>query len=178
MKTPELETISLFSKDLTLNLTINQISKELKKSYAFTNKYVREFLDKGILSKKIVGSAVLCSLNYSNEKTLGLLMLNSIEDKTQFLKKIDASTKKVVGLLKEAPGLLSLFITKNEYFLVCEDKERANTYLSKIGGAAKPKITLLEKNEFKIGFRSINLKNTIIMEGYEKFWKLISEMLT
>ena len=182
MKTPELETVRIFSRDIFLNLTINQISKELNKSYAFTNRYVRDFLSEGILAKKVVGSAILCSLNFSNEKTLGLLMLNSIEEKARFTQKAD---KKVLGLLqqlKKAHGLRSLFISGDKISMICEKKQETESFLDefmkKSGSKNSADIILMDENEFRLAFRSIDFKNTVIMEGYEKFWKLIAKMVS
>jgi len=180
MKTPELETISIFSKDLNLNLTINQISKVLNKSYAFTNKYVRDFLDEGILSKKVVGSAILCSLNFSNEKTLGFLMLNAIEEKRKFLERADKKTIKNISSLSTTPTIRSLFIVNSNYYVVCDDKQAATNFLKaelkKL--QLKPNnVVILDQNGFKISFRGIDLENTAILEGYENFWKMISAMM-
>ncbi|PLW79787.1 hypothetical protein C0585_05905 [Candidatus Woesearchaeota archaeon] len=177
MKTPELETINLFSKDLTLNLTINQISKELNKSYAFTNKYVRDFLDEGILSRKIVGSAILCSLNFSNEKTLGLLMMNSIDDKMNFMKKSNPKMLSLSIQLASTPTLKSLFLLNNKFHIICEDKKLASDYFDSISKTINKNITLLDQNEFKLGVKGFDLKKITILEGYERFWKLISEII-
>ena len=43
MITEQFEIIRAFSRGLTIELTINQIAKIIKKSYAFTNKYTHEF---------------------------------------------------------------------------------------------------------------------------------------
>lgn len=180
MKSPELETISIFSKDIFLNLTINQISKEIDKSYGFTNKYIRDFLDDGILSKKIVGSAILCSLNFSNEKTLGLLMLNSIEEKMNFLQKNDKKIKNTLQEIQKLPAKQTIFLSNNQFHIICEDKEKINQYLTnnpKLTSTISDQITLLDNNEFKLNFKKIDMKNLVIFEGYEQFWRLISDMM-
>lgn len=180
MKTPELETISIFSKDLTLNLTINQISKQLNKSYAFTNKYVRNFLDEGILTKRIVGSAILCSLNYSNEKTLGLLMLNSIDNKMVYVSKSNSKILQTISLLKSAPTIKSIFIKNNKTYIVCDQKELVQTHIKKLGKQISLKqsdIILFDTNEFQLNVKELELNKIIIMEGYEVFWKLISDIM-
>ena len=177
MKTPELETISIFSKDLALALTINQISKKLDKSYAFTNKYIRDFLDDGILQKKVVGSAILCSLNFSNEKTLGLLMLNSIEEKQQFLQKTDKKTIELIKEIKKTHGIKSVFFINGNINLICENKAQTTLLLSNITNQ-NHKITIVDENEFKLGFKTLDMQNLTIIEGYESFWRLISEMMS
>ncbi|MBR9691051.1 hypothetical protein GOV08_05200 [Candidatus Woesearchaeota archaeon] len=182
MITPEFEAIKLFSTELSLNLTINQISKELKKPYASTNKYVRDLIDAGIFNKKVVGSAILCSLNYTNEKTLGLLMLNSIGQKTEFLKKTDKKNIAIIESIKNIQSIKSLFITDDKYVLVCEDKILAKTLLeelkSKNTRLKQADILLLDQNGFRLKVKSFNMKTTVVIEGYEAFWRLISEMMT
>lgn len=174
MKTPELETISIFSKDLFLNLTINQISKKLDKSYAFTNQHIKSFLDEGILQKRVVGSAILCSLNFSNERTLGLLMLNSIVEKQA--QKIDKKIESIVSNIKKAKGVKSIFLAKDTVTIICENKDELQTHLLK--NSNNQNVTLIDINEFKLSFKNIDMKNVTIIEGYESFWRLISEMMS
>lgn len=174
MKTPELETISIFSKDLTLNLTINQISKELNKSYAFTNKYIREFLSQGILTKKVVGSAILCSLNFTNENTLGLLMMNSIHNKIEFVNKAPKKLLNEFNIIKNIPSIKSILYSKSKFIIICEDKKIVDKHVKGFKGLS---VTLLDQNEFQLNMRGLDLDKTIIMEGYEAFWKLISEVM-
>ena len=177
MKTPELETIGLFSKDLALSLTINQISKKLDKSYAFTNGHIRTFLDEGILQKKVVGSAILCSLNFSNEKTLGLLMLNSIEEKQHFVSKVDHKTLEFIKEIRKNHGIKSIFFSKDTINIICENKAETQIILSKIKNP-NHKIAITDENEFKLGFKNLDMQNITIIEGYESFWRLISEMMS
>ncbi len=176
MRSPELQAISVLSKDLNLNLTINQLSKELKKSYGFTNKYINEFIDEGILSKKVVGSAILCSLNFSNEKTIGLLMLNSVDEKIAYMKTADKKTKETLDIIKNTPSIKTFFLADGKINVICEDKAAAQAYLME--HLSNQKITILEKTEFKLQLKNLDLKNTVIIEGYEQFWRMISEMMS
>ena len=81
--TGQFEIINEFSKGLEVELTINQISKNIGKSYAFTNKYVHELVKLDVIKTKIVGSAILCSLNFHNEITIASLVYNSIKQNGQ-----------------------------------------------------------------------------------------------
>lgn len=179
MRSPELQAINVLSKDISLNLTINQLSKELGKSYGFTNKHINDFLDEELLSKKIVGSAILCSLNFSNEKTLGLLMLNSIEEKIEYLKSADKKKLQTIETLKKMPYLKSLFITDGKFIIVSHDKIQDLNFLNTIltsENIKKSDVTLIDQNEFKLQLKNLNLKKTTIIEGYEQFWRMISDM--
>lgn len=172
----ELKTISIFSTDLSLDFTINQISKALNKSYAFTNKFIRNLLDENILNKKIVGSAILCSLNFANEKTLGLLMLNSIERKNQFLQKSDKNKHKIIQVLKNAPNIKTIFFSDNKFKIITDDKQKLKSFLKASKIEKSVNFQLIDSNEFKLAISSLNMRNTIILEGYEIFWKLVAQM--
>lgn len=74
------EIINIFSKELGKELTINQISKELKKSYGSINGYIHELVKLNIINAKPIGSSILCSLNYSTETTIAYLVFNSINN--------------------------------------------------------------------------------------------------
>jgi len=80
MNTEQFDIIKAFSTGIGVDLTINQISKIIKKSYASTNKYTHELIEQGVLKKKVVGSAILCTLNYSSNKTIACLVFLSISD--------------------------------------------------------------------------------------------------
>jgi hypothetical protein len=86
MITGQFEILRAFSTDLNIELTINQISKIIKKSYAYTNKYTHELIKEDILKTKKIGSAILCSLNYDNNNTIAALVYNSIKDTPQIKK--------------------------------------------------------------------------------------------
>ena len=70
--------VNLFCRDLTRELTIRQISKLIKKSYAHTNQEVWELINKGVINKKDIGKSILCSLNINNDLTKSLLVFNSM----------------------------------------------------------------------------------------------------
>ena len=80
MNPDQFEIIRAFSTGLNVELTINQISKLIKKSYAFTNKYTHDLIKKDVLKTKVIGSAILCSLNFDNNATIAALVYNSIKD--------------------------------------------------------------------------------------------------
>lgn len=77
--------MGLFSNGRNVELTINQISKLLGKSYAFANKYCHQLKNENILIQKVIGSAILCTLNYENEITIGILTLVSLHKKSNYL---------------------------------------------------------------------------------------------
>jgi len=90
------EQFQIIDACLGKDLTINQISKIIKKSYAFTNKYTHELIHKNILKKKIIGPSILCSLNYNNEETIACLVYNSIKKSSELDKKIESKAKIVL----------------------------------------------------------------------------------
>lgn len=67
-------------RGFSVELTINQLSKAIKKSYAYTNKYAHEMIHEGILNKKEVGHSILCTLNFKNKKVLASLVFLSMSE--------------------------------------------------------------------------------------------------
>ena len=77
----KIEIVKLFGRDLTRELTIRQISKLIKKSYAYTNKTVWELIKEGVLTSREIGRSVVCSLDIGNEVTRELLAFGSFLDR-------------------------------------------------------------------------------------------------
>ena len=146
--------IRLFCRDLTKELTIRQVSKLLKKSYAYTNKEVWNLIKKEVLNKKEIGKSVVCSINLNNELTRTLLAFNSALEKQAFKGKINIE-------LKEA---YTAFYSKNKLFIVCKDKSLFKNVKAKI----------LTKQEFISSLKDIGLDNLIIY-GYEKYWEIVGD---
>ncbi len=67
-------------RGFSVELTINQLSKAIKKSYAYTNKYAHEMIHEGILNKKEVGHSILCTLNFRNKNVLASLVFLSMSE--------------------------------------------------------------------------------------------------
>jgi hypothetical protein len=65
---------------IDIELTINQISKNLGFSYASTNKYVHELMDMGVVKSRTIGPSILCSLDYRENLTLSALVFNSLSE--------------------------------------------------------------------------------------------------
>lgn len=177
MITPELELMQIFLSELGSSLTINQVSKEIKKSYAYTNGFVRQLIDEKIISKKIVGSAILCSLNFNSEKTIGLLALHSINNKTQFIenrssKEITEITKKID--LYNIPGVAySVFTDTKKIIIIGQDKKKISEHFAQ----KNILVDVIDKEEFQLSIKSLDIKKIIVLEGHETFWKLIAKMV-
>jgi hypothetical protein len=74
-----------FAKGLSIELTINQISKMLKVPYASANKYCHELISQGILIARQVGPSLVCKLDFSNnaaQAALAYLSISSFDSKT------------------------------------------------------------------------------------------------
>ena len=67
-------------------LTINAISKLLKKPYATVNKYVHELIAQKIIAQQAIGNAIFCKLN-NTEEVLGWLVLLRTQRTQKELKK-------------------------------------------------------------------------------------------
>jgi hypothetical protein len=76
--------IELFDKNVKASYTINQISKLLKKPYAYTHAKIKKSADDNVIKIRTIGRSSLCSLNLREDKAVVLLILNEIKKKKQF----------------------------------------------------------------------------------------------
>ncbi len=175
-----IEIISIFYKDLAREYTIRQVSKQIKKSYAYTNIRCRELISQGILSKKVVGASILCRLNYKSDKTLGLLVLKSILEKTTELEKEkkDEDDKKlaedfsvVERSIKEFAE--SIFFAQDKFHVLCKNEMELNQKLSALD--LKYGFSVYDKNGFNAYVKQNGLKDIILVYGFENFWRVIAD---
>ena len=152
----EVSIIKLFCRDLSRELTIRQVSKLIKKSYAYTNKEVWDLVKKGVLNKKEIGKSVVCSLNLKNEMTKVLLSLNSALEKQEHLK----DKEELIKELKEKDAYTAFISNKK---LIIISKEKISVKNAKI----------LDKKEFA-SFIKENQDNLIVY-GFEKYWELVGD---
>lgn len=171
MISEQFQILDAFSSAINVELTINQIAKIIKKSYAFTNKYTHELIEQRILKKKEVGSAILCSLDYSNEATIGCLIYNSINKKLTYIKSSDT---KGAGVSKTRERLDNLRLPESNLAFVYGGK------LFIVGNPEKGKSTdasFISHDSFVSELRSYDFSKILILQGYEYFWKTVSKVV-
>jgi hypothetical protein len=166
MANVELDIIRLFSQKSDVELTIHQISKNLKKSYAFTNKYAHDMLKQDILKKKVVGNAILCSLNKDNEKLLGLLVMNSISKKMQFEHSLKNDSKVELSAFIRSLDEKIVFISGSTITII-SDKQLP---VKKILGF---KVNISSYDSFIKNKGALELSDVIVLKNHEQFWSMI-----
>jgi predicted transcriptional regulator len=160
--------IDVFIKEFGREITINQISKELKKSYGSVNMHCNQLIDKGVLDKKNIGNAIVCRLNYKNDLVLGNLVLNSI--------------MKTSG--KTMPSSITALVSAKETTLVFR---AGNSFYYQMPNAVPPKsqnqaIKKAKENLKEIDdimFKKIiieSLHEITIFHGHENFWRKVKEL--
>ena len=168
----EEEIIRVFSSGFNRELTINQVAKLIKKSYAFTNTTVHQLINEGILKRRIIGSSILCSLNLASEKAIAFLVFNSIGRTNGFMKSLDdTKRKKLLELTRELENhpILTAYLVGSEVNVVTQDK-------SQIKLAQKSfKTKIMSKSEFESIVKSIDFPKMIIIHNHERFWRLMSK---
>jgi len=164
----QLNIIKLFSQKPDVELTIHQISKNIKKSYAFTNKYAHEMLKQDILKKKVVGNAILCSLNKDNDQLLGLLVMNSINKKMQFEHSLKNEYKiELSDFLRSIDGAKIIFLTGSSMTIISDD---AAISAKKVAGF---KINVISYDSFIKNKGGLELSDVIVLKNHEQFWSMI-----
>ena len=170
MPNAELNIIKLFSDKPDVELTIHQISKNIKKSYAFTNKYAHAMIKQDLLKKKVIGNAIVCSLNKDNEQLIGLLVMDSINKKMQFEHSLkDSSKTELSTFLKDISDVKTVFMSDSSITIV-SDKLNHNLSNKKIAGF---KINTVDYTSFLKTKIDIELSSVIVLKNHEQFWSMI-----
>lgn len=201
MNNTKLKIVALFSTELDREFTIHQIKKELKRSYHLIYDNTTELITENILDKKIRGHSIVCSLNLKNEKTKGMLILNSMDEKGGFLDKKAVLKSLFEELVKNITNKIEvLFIvlfgsyakgteTKSsdiDLLIICEKKDKNNLIQREIGAletmydfkinqiVVNSKIfknMIINKAELNVGKEALD--NHVILYGAEIFWKIV-----
>ena len=69
----QIRLLQLFDQNFNSEFTINQISKKTNFDYAYANREVNKLIKRGLISKKTVGNAHLCSLDLKNDETISII---------------------------------------------------------------------------------------------------------
>lgn len=147
---------------IEVELTINQISKKIKKSYAFTNKYTHELITSGIILTKVIGSAILCKLNYKNEETIAALCFLSISKNA---KKDNTNFREIIRKKSIDDTELVIYYEKKLY--VITDKKYSST----------KNILVKSSIEFKSELKKFDFSKLQIIHNSEIFWRLVAEIV-
>ncbi len=154
MATDDTTIIMAFLKEK--ELTIHQLSRIIGKSYAFTNKRAHLLISEGVLSEKQVGSAILCRLNFSSERTIATLVFNSILRRAQY--PAGASN----ALIDKCSGL-GVLIHFDRKLLLITDR-----------AFPKLQINAVSESDFLKDARHMDLSSVIVLCNHEAFWRLVS----
>jgi hypothetical protein len=141
-------------------LTIHQISKIIKKSYAFTNKYAHDLIKRGVIKKKIIGPSILCSLNFANEETIASLVYISMLRKSGY----KTNEKQCVAIGKYSK--IGILIHYGEKIILISDEKIKDTML-----------TIMPVDKFLADARNYAFPSLTILSNHEQFWKLIAKVM-
>ncbi|MFH2020364.1 MAG: hypothetical protein ABIJ34_03055 [archaeon] len=158
----QFEIIKAFSSGIKVELTINQICKIIKKSYAFTNKYVHALAEEGIILKRAIGPSILCTLDMTSERTIACLTYLSIEKASVFL---NDSKLNIAANLKE--GIVA-YVKQNKLHVFSES-----------GGSVeveKLKVISHHLSELAGEISGLDLTHIYIVKGHEAFWRIASKV--
>ncbi|MEM3373983.1 MAG: hypothetical protein QXE31_02060 [Candidatus Woesearchaeota archaeon] len=173
----EKEIISIFNRDISTLLSINQISKKLKKSYPNINNKVNSLIKEGILTKLETGRSYLCTINLENEKAIALLTINEADKKKQYEKKINL-IKEEINDIKNKFKVYTILLHNTTLIFVLDylnDKEAIKNLYENI---KKFDLIFFDKTSFQqYLIKNPNLLNEfIIIYSYEKYYELVNEI--
>jgi hypothetical protein len=159
-------------------LSINQISKKLKKSYPYINSKVNELIEQGIFNKIQVARSYLCSINLKNDQAIVLLTLNEIKKKNKFLiKKKNFEIEKITKI-KNKFKIYTIFFSDNKLCFVLDYINDKDAILNQFPFIKKYNPRFFDKISFQeniLSEKSI-LENHIILYAFEKYFELIEEI--
>lgn len=198
----QINLLRLFDQNFNSEFTINQIAKKINFDYAYANREVNKLIKRGIISKKTVGNAHLCSLNLKNDETIAIIFDYETHKKSCFYKEHKVLKTCFLDFLKEAKryNIHSLVIfgsyasgkeTKKsdlDVLIISENKKQMDSMHKLINNAFKLSdveinpIVIGRKdfvemliNKIKLNIGKEALKNHIIIYGIERFWESVVE---
>ena len=198
----QIKLLQLFDQNFNTEFTINQISKKTGFDYAYANREINKLIKKGVISKKTVGNAHLCSLNLKNDETISIIFDYETRKKSYFYKKHKVLKTYFSDFFNEAKKYnIHSFLIFGSYakesetkksdldiLIILENKAQSGELSKSINDAFKlatveisPIIIgrtdfikmLTDKTKLNIGKES--LKNHVILYGIERFWELALE---
>lgn len=179
----EKEIISIFNRDIFSFLSINQISKILKKSYPNINLKVNDLIKEGILLKYELGKSYFCSINLDNEKAIALLTLNEAEKKEIFLKQLKKQNSKnnlfnEINEIKNKFKVYTILFYENKIIFVLDyinDKEAIKNLYNEIKNF---ELFFFDLNSFKdyLSYNHKNLSKFIVIYYYEKYYEILNSI--
>jgi hypothetical protein len=185
------------SETLEGNLSINQLSKELKNEglsadYKNTYEKILELEEQGIIETKRIGKSRTISLNYSSPKTIARLAMIELSKKIEFLEKapnftpfnaeitnIEAEFIAIINPQKNfSLNRLELLILTNEpkqAMKRCEElQNKFSIKIDCLGLKEKDYLDLLKKENLTL----VNmLSNRIILSGQENFYERTGKII-
>src|SRR3989338_8987313 len=98
----QIKLLQLFDRNFNSEFTINQIAKKTNFDYAYVNREVNKLIKGGIISKKTVGNAHLCSLNLKNDETIAIIFDYETHKKSGFYEEHKVLKTYFLDFFKEA----------------------------------------------------------------------------
>lgn len=166
--------INIFNNDLTQFYSINAISKKLNKAYPHINQKVNSLIDEGIIKKTVFGKSFICTIDMNNDLALAYLSIDEINNKAVKQKKMSSALQNKAEIILESGKTKNIIYSKDKLYVII-DKENLK-HFSKI---IDKNILFLSYEEFKsllIKDSSI-LKDHIILQSYENYFKIIKEVI-
>ncbi len=164
----EMDIIRLYDNNLVNLFSINQIASMLGKKYPYVNRKVTEMLEEGILNKTVVGKSYLCSLNFTNERTI--IMLSLMEAS----KKKPASWQKAAAFIEKTRLSMTTHCVVSygdRLLFVIEDLRDRRKVEREIPGAV-----VADKGEFldMLGAEKELFIAHAVLYGKERFFELLT----
>lgn len=174
----EIEIIEYFSKDIYLELSINELSKKLKKHYRVVRVNVLKLIEKNVLKSKDFLGAKLISLDLNSN--FGVSYISYVEEiSNQHL----TSLPQIKDIIKEANSIDTSYVfgvfnngeVHQKPFIICNDVKKFESLIKKFSF-----VNLFTFEDFKNVLSQKNdnnykkiLKTKRIIKGASQFYTMI-----
>ncbi len=177
----EQDIIALFDKNLKNVLTINKIASLLNKKYPYVHKKVNELITQGILQKKAIGKAHLCSLNLPEPRTMLALAHHELNKRDKLSHELKDFIEKILELKTIVPITCLVLHKKQTLYVVIEDNSKIMLTKERIEHLERINLSceIIGKEDLKrllLDQQTSLYSNHIILYGFERFFELIAEI--
>ena len=161
---PRISILQAFGWDPAKELTINQLAKSIKKSYAYTNGHVWAMVGEGILVTKKVGPSLLCKVISANELARGWMAIVAALQKQEWMQQ---HPDKLAWL-----EIIHKF--KDQMFFAVADNEKL-IVVCREGILLHGDFSCLNKLSFKEYLKERGYPLICPIYGFEKFMEMIAD---
>jgi hypothetical protein len=156
--------IAHLSAHLGTPITIHQAALAIGKSYGWTYYHARQLAQDNIITLTRIGKALVCTLNFTSETAIGMLVLCSSEKAEIYLREHADIAERLRSIKAHMPSAATIGVDKHGIIVLTRDKLGRHT----IDGH-EIRVSTINKETWQ------SLATGTLLHGHEAFWRLGGE---